>query len=74
VKPDEPLRLQPQFSILIGTGGELTLAAAQHEPLQLSRGVAAVLPYGAGMTTLSGEGSAIRALPPVVSPPAEGAR
>ncbi len=68
VKPGEPLQLQPQFSVLIGTDGELTLSSADHEPVQLARGTAVLVPFSAGMTTLSGAGSAIRSLPPVVAP------
>ncbi len=37
MKTGEPLQLQPQFSILIGTDGELTLSSEDHEPLELSR-------------------------------------
>ena len=65
VRAGEPLQLQPQFSIVIGTGGELTLFMEGHEPLGLSRGTAVLVPFGAGMTTLSGSGNAIRALPPL---------
>jgi mannose-6-phosphate isomerase len=66
LRAGEPLQLQPQFSILIGTGGQLRLAAEGHESLEVSRGTAVLIPFGAGMTTLSGTGSAIRSLPPVV--------
>ena len=67
IKEDEPLRLQPEFSILIGTDGELAIAAEGHEPMRLARGAALLVPFGAGTTTLSGGGSAIRALPPVLA-------
>jgi len=62
----QPLRLQPLFSILIGTSGDVTLSNEMGESLRLKRGTAVVIPFGAGMTTLSGAGTAIRCLPPVV--------
>jgi mannose-6-phosphate isomerase len=62
----EPLQLQPQFSIVIGTGGELTVNCQVGESVQLVTGTAVLIPFGAGMTTLSGAGTAIRCLPPVV--------
>jgi mannose-6-phosphate isomerase len=64
VHQSQPLELEPQFSILIGTGGELTLTGEAHEPLTLVRGRAALIPFGTGRTTVSGNGSAIRCLPP----------
>ena len=66
VQKNEPLQLQPQFSILIGTDGELTLGGEAGESLSVVMGTAVVIPFGAGMTTLSGAGTAIRCLPPVV--------
>ena len=66
VQENEPLQLQPQFSILIGTDGELTLGSKAGESLRVVMGTAVVIPFGAGMTTLSGAGTAIRCLPPVV--------
>jgi mannose-6-phosphate isomerase len=65
----EPLTLQPQFSIVIGTGGELSLASDAHEPLTLTKGRAALIPYAAGRTTVSGTGKAIRCLPPSSTEP-----
>jgi mannose-6-phosphate isomerase len=66
VQPGQPLQLQPQFSIMIGTAAELTLSSEIGESLRLVRGTAVVVPFGAGMTTLSGAGTAIRCLPPMV--------
>jgi mannose-6-phosphate isomerase len=64
VHDGDPLELEPQFSILVGTGGELTIASDDHLAVGLTRGVAALLPYSAGRTTVSGNGTAIRCLPP----------
>ena len=69
----DPLGLEPQFSIVIGTGGELTIASDAHEPLTLSKGQAALIPYAAGRTTVSGKGTAIRCLPPSATAPGAGA-
>jgi mannose-6-phosphate isomerase len=64
------LTLEPEFSIVLGTAGEITISSEDHEPLRLPKGAAALIPYDAGMTTLSGSGSgggtAIRCLPPAV--------
>jgi len=67
IHESDPLSLQPQFSIVIGTDGTLTLATdGAHEPLTLTQGQAALIPHGAGITTVSGAGSAIRCLPPAM--------
>jgi mannose-6-phosphate isomerase len=68
IQQDSPLELEPQFSIVIGTAGEISLATKDHEPLQLTRGTAALIPHGAGTTTVTGDGTAIRCLPPVTNP------
>ena len=68
-KPD-PLELEPQFSILIGTDGELKVTTEDHEPLTITKGQAALIPHGAGRTTVRGSGTAIRCLPPVTTAPA----
>jgi mannose-6-phosphate isomerase len=60
------LTLEPEFSIVLGIAGELTVSTENHEPLRLPWGAAALVPYGAGMTTLSGNGTAIRCLPPAI--------
>jgi mannose-6-phosphate isomerase len=62
------LSLEPAFAVLIVTEGELTATAEHHGPLRLPRGTSALVPYGAGVTTLSGRGAAIRCLPPVTDP------
>lgn len=59
------LSFEPAFAVLIVTEGELTLSAERHEPLRLPRGTSTLVPFGAGVTTLSGRGAAIRCLPPV---------
>jgi mannose-6-phosphate isomerase len=60
------LQIDPGFAVLIGTEGELTLSTERHEPLQITRGTAVLVPFGAGVTRLSGRGAAIRCLPPVI--------
>ena len=53
------------IAVLIVTEGELTVSSERQQPLQLPRGTSALVPFGAGATTLSGRGAAIRCLPPV---------
>jgi mannose-6-phosphate isomerase len=60
------LQIDPGFAVLIGTDGELTLSTERHEPLEINRGTAVLVPFGAGVTSLSGRGAAIRCLPPVI--------
>ena len=64
VHEQDPLELEPQFSIVIGTGGSLTFAGDAHQPLTVRKGEAALIPFAAGSTTVSGSGTAIRCLPP----------
>jgi mannose-6-phosphate isomerase len=59
------LTLDPEFAIVIVTQGELTFSTAGNAPLSLERGAAGLIPYGAGETTVSGRGIAVRCLPPV---------
>lgn len=58
------LTLPASFAILIALEGELTVSAPESEPLRLEQGDAALVPHGAGETTISGDGIAIRCLPP----------
>jgi mannose-6-phosphate isomerase len=73
IHDSEPLGLEPQFSIVIGTGGELTITSNAHPPLRLSKGQAALIPHAAGATTVAGTGTAIRCLPPSLTAPGAGA-
>jgi mannose-6-phosphate isomerase len=73
VNHSDPLDLEPQFSILIGTGGALTVSSEAHAPLTVGRGQAALIPHAAGRTTVSGGGTAIRCLPPSSTEPGAGA-
>ncbi len=57
--------LGPSFAVLLVTGGEGALRCSDGDELELRRGMTAVVPYGAGATTLSGDLEAIRCLPPV---------
>jgi mannose-6-phosphate isomerase len=52
------------FTVLIATDGELIVSSARNEPLRLTRGQAALVPYSAGETSFAGGGSLIRCLPP----------
>lgn len=56
----EPVTLEPSFAILIVLDGPLVLGS----DLELPRGTTVLVPHGAGETTLSGHGAAIRCLPP----------
>jgi mannose-6-phosphate isomerase len=69
VHEPDPIVLEPQFSILVGTGGELTIASDEHPAVRLSRGSAALIPYSTGRTTVYGSGTAIRCLPPTSTEP-----
>lgn len=73
VRDDHPLELDAQFSILIGTGGALTVAGDEHPAIALAKGQAALIPYSAGVTTIAGRGTAIRCLPPSSTEPGAGA-
>ena len=57
--------LGPSFAVLLVTGGEGALRSSDGDELELRRGTTALVPYGAGATTLSGDVEAIRCLPPV---------
>jgi len=51
--------LDPSFAVLLVTEGEGAL-----DDLPLARGTTALIPYGAGTTTLTGDVEALRCLPP----------
>lgn len=55
---------EPSFAVLIATDGEITVSSAHNVPLRLARGEAALVPYGAGLTSFAGRGALIRCLPP----------
>ena len=50
---------------MLVTAGEGALRSSQGDELALRRGATALVPFGAGATTLSGDIEAIRCLPPV---------
>ncbi len=54
----------PGYSVLIALEGELSITCEGQAPLRLTAGQSALIPYGAGTTTLDGHGSGIRCLPP----------
>jgi mannose-6-phosphate isomerase len=58
------LTFAPGYSVLIALEGELSITCKGQAPLRLTRGQSALIPYGAGATTLDGHGSGIRCLPP----------
>ena len=67
VGSQQAVAVEPSFAIVIGTDGELELTvgdSGQH-PLELARGACALVPFGAGNVTFSGQGTAIRCLPPL---------
>jgi len=57
--------LGPSFAVVLVTGGEGLLRSSEGDELELRRGTTALVPYGAGATTVSGDIEAIRCLPPV---------
>jgi mannose-6-phosphate isomerase len=73
VHEHDPIQLEAQFSILIGTGGAITIASDEHPALALTKGEAALIPYSGGRTTIAGSGTAIRCLPPSSTEPGAGA-
>jgi mannose-6-phosphate isomerase len=56
--------LPPSFAVLLGLGGEGALRTNVGDELKLRRGTTALVPFDAGVTTLTGEVEAIRCLPP----------
>jgi mannose-6-phosphate isomerase len=60
----DPVHLERSFAILVVLEGWLTVWSDGGEPLELRGGETALLPYGAGDTTLEGHGTVIRCLPP----------
>jgi mannose-6-phosphate isomerase len=57
--------LPPSFSILLAVAGEGALRTGAGDELELRRGATALVPFGAGDSTLTGDLEAIRCLPPV---------
>jgi mannose-6-phosphate isomerase len=60
------VRLDPAFSILVvlGGSGKLEVEAGPADPLQLARGDAMLVPFGAGAAVLTGPLEVVRCLPP----------
>lgn len=56
--------LAPSFAVLLVLGGEGALRTSAGDELELRRGTTALVPFGAGATTLTGDVDAIRCLPP----------
>jgi mannose-6-phosphate isomerase len=61
---DDPVALEPAFAILIVLEGRLTLLDERRHGLELARGATVLVPFAAGETTLSGQGTVIRCLTP----------
>jgi mannose-6-phosphate isomerase len=59
-----PVELEPSFAVLLVVDGEGTLRTEHGDALELRRGLTALVPYGAGRTTVEGAVDAIRSLPP----------
>src|SRR5262249_38159285 len=55
---------EPSFAVLIAIEGEVSVSSAHNGTLRLTRGEAALVPYGAGLTSFAGSGTVIRCLPP----------
>ena len=60
----DPAHLDPAFSILVVLDGWVRLWSESTDPLDLRGGDTALIPHGAGPTTLDGHVSVIRCLPP----------
>ncbi len=60
----DPVHLDPSFSILVVLDGWLKVWSESAGPFDLRGGETALIPYGAGRTTLDGHASIIRCLPP----------
>jgi mannose-6-phosphate isomerase len=58
------VELEPSFAVLVVVAGEGTLRTERGDELQLRRGATALVPFGAGTTTLDGNLDAIGCLPP----------
>jgi mannose-6-phosphate isomerase len=56
--------LEPSFAVLMTLKGEGTLSTEQGDTLALQAGMSALVPYAAGITTLTGDIDVIRCLPP----------
>jgi mannose-6-phosphate isomerase len=56
--------LAPSFAVLLVLGGEGALRTSAGDELELRRGTTALVPFGAGATTVTGDVEAIRCLPP----------
>lgn len=61
-----PVRLDAAFSVLVVLSGAGRLESEHGGQLALARGTTALIPYGAGMTALSGALDAVRCRPPSV--------
>jgi mannose-6-phosphate isomerase len=59
-----PVHLEPSFAILIVLEGRLTVSSGHAEPLELRGGETALVPFGAGSSTVDGHATMIRCLPP----------
>lgn len=57
-------QLAPSFAVLLVLGGEGALRWSAGDELELRRGTTALVPFGAGATTLTGDVEAIRCRPP----------
>jgi mannose-6-phosphate isomerase len=55
---------EPSFAVLVALAGAATLHTERGGELALIAGTTALVPYAAGMTTLTGDLEAIRCLPP----------
>jgi mannose-6-phosphate isomerase len=59
-----PVVLEPSFAILVVLDGNLSVRGETSE-VALVRGATALIPHGAGASTLEGRGTLIRCLPPL---------
>jgi mannose-6-phosphate isomerase len=57
-------RFEPGYAVLVGLDGAAELTTADGEKLALGKGDTVVVPHAAGATTIDGELTAIRCMPP----------
>jgi mannose-6-phosphate isomerase len=60
-------RFNPDYAVLVVLGGTGELTTEDGEKLALGKGDTVVIPYAAGSTTIDGELTAIRCMPPQVA-------
>jgi mannose-6-phosphate isomerase len=66
--PGGSVELEPSFAIVVGVEGAGTYQTANGGSLAIRRGHTVLVPYGSGVSTVSGDVTLIRCLPPAPTP------